>query len=359
MISIVQVDSTRRADDVKPAIARMLGLLGYKPSKSNVFIKPNIVDAVGPKEAVDTDPVLVEGLVLALHEQGIGKEFIIGDGSAYFSNEDRNWKRLIEDSGYEAMTQRLVNDHGIKASLVNLECQEREEYQWKFGKLSLPALCRSHAYIDVAKMKTHLHTLVTLSMKNQKGLLTLADKKQFHLGKKYHDLHDAIKELGNIVKPELAIIDATRALEGSGPATNPDGQTKVRNLKMVLAGTNMIEVDAAACIVMGIQPGEVRHLPPVQEPIEVVPGSNPLVPVDPPFLRPKLEVKMSDSIYRHTFETCCTGCQMSLSRMFRKIMFTPELREKFVKFQQEHARIDVVMGKIDPEVIRKILEKNG
>ncbi len=359
MISIVQVDSTRRAVDVKPAMARMLAMIGYVPSKPQVFIKPNMVDAVGPNDAVDTDPVLVEGLVLALHEQGIAKEFVIGDGSAYFSNENRNWMRLVEDSGYEAMARRLVNDHGIKASLVNLECQEREEYLWKFGKLLLPALCHTHAYINIAKMKTHVHTLVTLSMKNQKGLLTLADKKQFHLGKKYQNLHEAIQELGKIVKPELAIVDATRALEGSGPATNPDGQTKVRRLKMVLGGKSMEQVDAAACIVMGIQPREVRHLPPVQEPIGVVTGSLPLSPAVPPFARPRLEVTMLGTIYRHTFETCCTGCQMSLSRMFRKITFTPELHEKFLKFKDSHERIDIVMGRVDPEVVKNILEKNG
>ncbi|MBD3187847.1 DUF362 domain-containing protein [Candidatus Bathyarchaeota archaeon] len=355
MITLFDVPSTRSGKSIAGIMEKALKQLQYTPGKSKVFIKPNMVDAVGPREAVDTDPAIVSGLILALDALHDIDEFIVGDGSAYFSSIDKNWERLLKQSGYEKMQENLQRNHGIEVKLVNLEDVAREKVPWKFGNLFLPKLCRTCSYINIAKMKTHLHTMVTLSLKNQKGLLTLQDKKNFHLGKKYGTLHESIMELGRAVKPELALIDATRALEGIGPATAPDGQTKVRRLKMCIAGTSMMEVDNAACAVMGIPVQQVTHLH--EAPVQLAQGSKPLLPADPPFARPQVEVKMWN-IYRHTYETCCTGCQMALSRTFRKIMFVPELRKEFARFQERYPRADLIMGKVEPEMVEKIQASN-
>ncbi len=333
----------------------ILEQLNFKPSSRRVFIKPNMVDATSPLEAVDTDPTLVGGLVLALKERGV-EEFVIGDGTGYF-NEEKNWLRLLEESGYKAMADDLEKNHGIRVTLVNLETTLREEFPWKYGKLKLPSLCKTHAYINFAKMKTHTHTQVTLATKNQKGLLALADKKAFHLGKKYGNLHENIMALGNAVNPELTLIDATRALEGSGPTTAPAGQTKVRRLRICIGGTSMLETDNAACELMGIPIESVRHLSKVH--VSIASGSEPLVPFSPPFARPNLEIMATDNFFVHMFDTCCTGCQMSRSRLFRKISFVPEINKLFAKFRYEHGRVDFIMGAMSDEDIEAIRARGG
>ncbi|MHA1681824.1 MAG: DUF362 domain-containing protein, partial [Promethearchaeota archaeon] len=316
MIAIVPVPSTKKVDSALEPMLKLLDVLQYKPSTNHVFIKPNMVDEVGPREAVDTDPNLISALILAMDQMYDVDEFVVGDGSAYFSSKGKNWDRLVKGTGYGAMADTLRDARGLDVSIVNLESVDRDEYEWEYGTVRLPSLCRTHSYVNVAKMKTHLHTTVTLSMKNQKGLLALSDKKLFHLGKKYGNLHESILELSKVMEPELSLIDATRALEGSGPATAPDGQTKVRRLKICMGGTSMVEVDNAACRVMGIPVEEVRHLPAVD--VSLAAGSSGLSPAEPPFARPKIEIRMWN-IHRHTFETCCTGCQMALSRAMRKI----------------------------------------
>ncbi|MHA1848015.1 MAG: DUF362 domain-containing protein [Promethearchaeota archaeon] len=356
MISIVKIDSTKFLSAVQQQMRKLVDELDYEPKKDRVFIKPNMVDAVGPREAVDTDPILVGGLILALNEKSSISEFVIADGSAYFSSEDKNWKRLVEETGYLKLVERLKKEHGLNVHLENLENADRASYKWKYGEISLPTLCTTHSYINFAKMKTHLHTMVTLSLKNQKGLLKLKDKKNFHLGKKYGSLHESINELSKIMKPELVLIDATKALEGTGPATAPEGQTKVRRLKLCLGGTDMMELDNAACRIMGIPVNLVSHL--VEREVSLSAGSLPLEPADPPFIRPKIEVKMWN-IYRHTFETCCTGCQMALSRTFRKIMFIPELRKYFSLFQEKNPRVDLIMGDVDSSIIEGIQDLGG
>ena len=153
-------------------------------------------------------------------------------------------------------------------SLANLEWEPTEEVPWKHGKIKLPALLRTHAYVNAAKMKTHIHTTVTLSTKNQKGLLLLRDKKEFHKG--YGgagDLHECIRELAEVVRPELTVADATYALEGTGPTVAPEGQTRARKLGICIGGTDVFEVDNACCRLMGIPVSEVRHLPEV--PVEL------------------------------------------------------------------------------------------
>ncbi|HME52114.1 MAG TPA: DUF362 domain-containing protein [Candidatus Lokiarchaeia archaeon] len=354
MISIVSLALPRSSEAAKEAMGKLLDTLGYRPSQPRVFIKPNIVDSLPPTDPVDTDPSIVGGFVLALADRGTS-EFVIGEGTGYF-NDEKNWERLLEESGYKAMVADLVNNHGINVSTLNLETAERDDFPWTFGTLRLPLLCKTHAYINMAKMKTHMHTMVTLATKNQKGLLLLADKKAFHLGKKYGTLHENIKALGNAVQPELSIIDATRALEGSGP-TIAANETSTRRLKLCIGGTSMAETDNAACKIMGIDVSEVQHLDKVE--FEIAQGSEPLLPADPPFARPKIEIKMTEHFYRHVFESACTGCQIAMSRMFRKLVLVPELQKAFGTFQTEHGRIDLVLGTTSKEKLDEIASKGG
>ncbi len=355
MITIIPVPSTRSIEETMNPMLQMLEQLDFKPSSRKVFIKPNMVDATSPLDAIDTDPALVGGLVLALKERG-AEEFVVGDGTGYF-NEEKNWLRLVEESGYKAMADGLEKSYNIRLTIVNLETAPREEFLWKYGSIKLPSLCKTHAYINFAKMKTHVHTQVTLACKNQKGLLALADKKAFHLGKKYGNLHDNIKELASAVRPELAVIDATRALEGSGPTTAPAGQTKVRRLKLCLGGKDMLEVDNAACQLMGIPVDSVLHISRV--PVAIASGSEPLETVVPPFARPNPEIMATDNFFVHMADTCCTGCQMSRSRLFRKISFVPEINQLFAQFRYKHGRVDFVMGSMSDDTIAAIKERGG
>jgi len=340
MISIIHT-KTKPIEEVKNAFLKLMSQLNYTPSKTRVLLKPNIVDAVKPQTAVITDPRVVEGLILALKEKG-ADEFVIGENSGYFSIKEENFKRLIKETGYEKIVERLKKKRGIDVKIINLQFAELEEYPWTYGILKLPKICSTHAYINIAKMKTHQMTGVTLSMKNQKGLLLFQDKKDFHLG---YDgagsLHSCIREYAKIIQPELSIIDGTRALEGTGPATGPENQTKVRRLDILLAGRDMIELDNAACKIMGVPIADVQHLP--RKEVKLAPGSEPLIPADPPFQKPNSYMKYGN-IYLHTSSYGCTNCQMAFSRMFRKIMFTPEYIKKFHLLQEKYPRIDVFIG---------------
>ncbi|GAB4322213.1 MAG: DUF362 domain-containing protein [Promethearchaeota archaeon] len=353
MISIVPA-KPRSLESAREAMAKLLDQLDFSASSDAVLLKPNIVDALPPRAAVDTDPTMVGGLILALRERGASK-FIVGENSGYFSSKPENFERLVKVTGYAKLVQQLVDRHGVDVELVNLEFVELEERDWPLGKLKLPALLRDHAYVNFAKMKTHLATTVTLCTKNQKGLLLLADKKKFHLGYGGRaDLHECIAELAKLVRPELAVVDATRALEGTGPTQNPEGQTSVRKLGVCVGGTDQVEVDVACCRLMGVDPASVDHLrllrPSGARDVELAPGSLPLRPADPPF-RPAAKHVKFGSLYLHASMWACTGCQMAFARTMRKLTLVPDLTERLRKLQERVGRVDVFVGKTSVEAV--------
>jgi len=354
MITIIQV-SPESLENVKQAMEKLIEQLDYKPSKPRIFLKPNIVDALAPNHAVDVDPIVCAGLILALKDKFDIEEFVIGENSGYFSEKPENFQSLIETSGYKKMVENLKEEYNVPISLVNLEYADLDEYKWKFPpyKLKLPSLLKTHSYINLPKMKTHGACMVTLGAKNQKGLLLLRDKKMFHLGYRdendvYHsNLHECISELGNLIQPELTICDATLALEGNGPTTIP-GLTWVKKLNICIGGTDMLEVDNASCQIMGIPVDLVEHLPKIN--VSLAPGSLPLT-CEEPFKRPVKFDRPFGNTYYHSTMWTCTGCQMTLTRMNRKISFTPELRKKLRQRNKKHERIDFFVGRTEEENI--------
>ncbi|HMB65555.1 MAG TPA: DUF362 domain-containing protein, partial [Patescibacteria group bacterium] len=225
------------------------------------------------------------------------------------------------------------------------------------GNIFLPRLIKTHSYINVAKMKTHMSTSVTLSMKNQKGLLLLKDKKGFHLGYGENtDLHSCIVRLSQIVKPELAMVDGTRALEGSGPTTAPEGLTNVRRLDLCVMGKDMIEVDNACCKIMGFDIKSVKHIPEV--PVRLSKCSLPLATVKPPLKKPGNVLKIGN-LRLHISKWMCTGCQMAYSRMIRKIMYSKELSKKFQILQKKEPVINMYMGKSCLALIEDARKRTG
>ena len=354
MITVIKVDP-ESLDDVKLAMEKLIDQLGYKPSKPRVFLKPNVVDALPPNHAVDVDPKVCGGLILALNDKFDIEKFVIGENSGYFSEKPESFERLIETSGYGEIVEILKEKYNVPLSIVNLEYVDLDEYTWKFPpyKIKLPSLLKTHSYINLPKMKTHGACMVTLGLKNQKGLLLLKDKKQFHLGYRdskdvYHsNLHECISELGNLVQPELTICDATLALEGNGPTTNP-GTTWVKKLDICIGGINMVEVDNASCQVMGIPVDLVEHLQEID--VSLAPGSLPLT-CEEPFKRPIHRTEPYGNMYHHSSMWTCTGCQMTMTRMNRKIAYTPELREKLKERDKKYDRIDFFIGRTEEKDI--------
>jgi uncharacterized protein (DUF362 family) len=240
----VFLDEIRRYDVDRIAASLGTGIeaLGVALSgRRTALIKPNLVTGVRPKTAVITHPVVVEAVIKVLRSAGTDA-ITIADGPGV--GLDAAW--VFERTGYRALAERL----GV--SLVDFNGADRRDRDWKYGTIGVPSLLEdADLYVNVAKLKTHGYTTVTLSIKNHKGMLSEEDKKlDHHLG-----LHDPLVQQAKLRPPDLVVIDGVVGVEGDGPLNGRPVRSGI-----FAVGTNMLEVDAVCARLMGIEPREVVHL---------------------------------------------------------------------------------------------------
>jgi uncharacterized protein (DUF362 family) len=304
----------------------MMSKSGWKPKHNAVFIKPNIG---ATSFYVNTDPNVVRGIIHYL--QGIGiTDIVIGEGSVEteYENTDNNFR----NQGWD----ELVKKENVK--LLDLNKCERVAKLWQYGKerglgsLVLPEVLENRSYINVAKLKTHMQTLVSLCTKNQKGLLDSSTRKRFHKW----GLHEPIARLAETVSPELCVVDGYVGIEGNGPG---DWGTQ-KKVGLLVAGDSMVEVDSACCGLMGINPDDVEHLKLLRECAHY--STFPVVHTEvTPFKRPDLSFKRFKTHLRP--ENACTACLSSVAKM-NKLARKSWIGIKVFSRKGLLTRLDIVVG---------------
>jgi prephenate dehydratase/uncharacterized protein (DUF362 family) len=114
--------------------------------------------------------------------------------------------------------------------------------------------------VSMPVMKMHMHTMVTLSIKNMKGCLWRRSKVDLHMLPRVpfsddKSLNIAIADMASVLRPHMAIIDGTIGMEGLGPSAGEPKQ-----LDLVIVGDDPYAADSVACTIMGIDPENVPHL---------------------------------------------------------------------------------------------------
>lgn len=224
-------------------LERILSLLDYRP-RSPLLLKPNL--ATTPlwlplgriPRCVATDLRFLEAFLRVL----AGHEIVIADGSLAGGDTDRT----LERTGVAALARRYG------ARVVNLDRAERVAVPWAYGTLRLPALLQTHEYINLPKLKSHVLTGMSLGCKNQKGLLSGADKIRFH---RELELDAAIRALTAAVRPALTIVDGIEGMDGPGPTAG-----RTRRPGLIVAGRDVRAVDVACCDLVGVPLERVGHL---------------------------------------------------------------------------------------------------
>ena len=216
--------------------------------------------------------------------------------------------KAFKAAGYE----QIAKDYNVK--LLDFDNCERIEKEWKYGKLKLPKILESHEYINVAKMKTHIQTIATLAMKNQKGLLSDLDKKQFHKSGK---LPDMIKALNETIQPNLNIIDAIDCIEGNGPG----GEGNLKTINKILTSTNIKAIDNAALQLMGIPVYKVKYMEKQDfEAVDEQPKNYKFKLPDEHYQKLNLKMWFNDS---------CSGCNHNIMASLKQL---PKHPFKTIKF---------------------------
>jgi hypothetical protein len=216
-------------------------------------------------------------------------------------------------------------------------------------KIKVSAILKEVDFIiSVPVMKTHMHTQVTLSIKNMKGLLWRREKARLHqlrcnesITRSYKPLDIAISDMASVLFPHLAIIDGTVGMEGMGPAYG-----RPKKMGIVLVGNNPLSTDAVATRLMGFDPKKVPHLKlsakrglgEIQfKQISIGPEDYLKweVPFNPPPL--KLSIPFPDIVVHN--EGSCSACLSTL------LVFLQDYHHQLEGFRLKDRKVHIGLGK--------------
>ncbi|MFP4056633.1 MAG: DUF362 domain-containing protein [Candidatus Brocadiia bacterium] len=246
-----------KGKDVERMVAEALELLGgaeqFVADGQKVVIKPNLVMQPAlmrrgrerrrdgrVREEFTTDVRIVAALARQLR-RAAQCTVVVAEGTPNDLSE------LYDFLGYIRLEEQLGID------LVDVDAGPRVAVEvdgLARKRYAMPAITQdSDVLVDVAALKTHHLTGVTLGMKNLFGLLP-QPKRAFH-----PQLDQVLCDLCRMRKPDLVLIDGLVAMEGQGPVR---GEPVAMDL--LIAGRDIVAVDAVGCAVMGIEPRRIRHL---------------------------------------------------------------------------------------------------
>ena len=217
----------------QPAIKKAIELLGgislfVKPG-DRVLLKPNMSFGNPPNWGSTTDPRVVRAVSLLCLEAG-AKKVVIMDHTL------RAAEACLKESGIRDAVSDLDK---VAVVTANTERFFTEVEVPDGDALKTVAVAKQfikcESFINLPCAKSHAATGVSLGMKNLMGLIW--DRQYFH---ERTDLNKAIAELAALMKPDLIILDATRALLNGGPG----GPGRVKEIGTIVAGTDQVAVDS-------------------------------------------------------------------------------------------------------------------
>ena len=251
VVAIVRYE--KPLESVRKAI-ELCGGLDHLPPNAKVFIKPNIVfwtrKVIFPKWGVLTTSRMVEDVVVILKDHGID-DITIGEGMVSLTKDKETPIHAFESLGYNLLNKR----YGVKC--VNIFEREFREVDLGNGEtLNFNAdILDCDFVVDIPVLKTHAQTVVSLGIKNLKGMIDINSRKKCHNADPDKDLNYWVAKLADPMPPVLTLLDGIYTTE-RGP--NIDG--RVRRSNIVVASADVLSADMVGAKILGYAPSEVPHL---------------------------------------------------------------------------------------------------
>jgi uncharacterized protein (DUF362 family) len=231
----------RSQSNVSDSVRKSVELIGGIDIKKGmkVIVKPNICNSKNPHGMVITDFRIIESIINLIKEKGC--EPVVVESN----NIDNIADNRVRDSGLLKMLNKL------NVKFLNLSKDSCITHSVAGFEINLPKTMLEAEYVvNIAKMKTCAHTLVTLSIKNLYGCFKEAKKSKYH-----KKLNEVLPFLAKTIRSDLNIIDGLTCMEGNGPVVGNPIQ-----LGVVIAGYNPVSVDSFCTKLMGYDPAQIKHI---------------------------------------------------------------------------------------------------
>lgn len=247
--SQVAVETVRTYDPaevlsgLRRALAPLGGMGAFVQPGQKVLLKPNLLGAFSPDEAVTTHPSVVRAAIILVQEAGgivsLGDSPGTGELSAALRRSRigavaEELGATIADFKASAEIERPGNIVGRRLALAQ-------------------AVTDADVLITLPKLKTHAQMGFTCALKNQFGLIVGTEKSLWHYRLQDRDWLAALMiDINQLARPALAIVDAIVGMEGAGPSGGSP-----RAIGALVVGSDLTAVDAVCCDLVAIDPGSL------------------------------------------------------------------------------------------------------
>ena len=318
---------------VEQAVDHLGGIESLIRRGSTVVIKPNAGHAAAPETSVNTSPAVVAAVIRLVKKANPGK-IILAESSAIGCDTFE----CLEASGIKEVAEQEGVDEirDIKSSDEDLVTKPFDDPTSEIKQVDLPRfLLEADHLVNVPIFKSHVSMVFTCALKNLKGVV----QDKHHYVMHCTNLANAMMDLGDVVRPDLTIVDMIRPMEGFGPHSG----TPVE-FDCVVAGQDMVAIDATACRMTGLSLEKVEYFDAAREKglgvfdedqIEI--RGNSIEEVRQELYLPYLEGFEAWPEYNIHLEKACSTCQGLLSFTMSKL--------KALEQYDENAGIDIVLGR--------------
>lgn len=216
---------------VRAAVAAVGGMEKFVKKGDRVAIKPNLSFASPPERAATTNPDTLRAVMKLALEAGAKQVLVIDhplQQASIISTESEIAKAVKETKNATMIlptTEDLYEEKAIP--------QGKAMKSTKTMKI----LNEVDVLINLPVAKNHSATFVSLGIKGNLGLVY--DRIAYH---NCSDFLQSLADLATLIKADLTIVDAVRALTTRGP----QGPGKVEKLDTIVAGADPVAVDSYA-----------------------------------------------------------------------------------------------------------------
>ncbi len=230
---------------LKACLAPLGGIRSFIRPGMRVLIKPNLLGAAPPENAIITHPAVVR--VVAELVIAAGATALVGDSCAGTLKVD---EQIWRNCGFADVANATSAVHAPFSGSV-VKRLRGNDY------LIARPVAEADLVINLPKLKTHTLTLYTGAVKNLFGVVPGRRKRQLHLrAPGVADFSTILVDILELVRPQLTIMDSVLGQEGSGPgfAGTPHAY------HCLAASADPVALDSVLARAMGFRAGEVLHL---------------------------------------------------------------------------------------------------